>query len=95
MRTTPGRRACEAFGGLDLLVNNASTFYPTRFGEIEPTQWDDLIASNYRAPLFLAQTCYPALKQSRGGIVNLVDIYASNRWPGTAFTAAPRPPTRC
>ena len=60
----------------DRLVNNASTFYPTRFGEIEPAQWDDLIASNYRAPLFLAQACYPALKQSRGCIINLVDIHA-------------------
>ena len=75
-------RACETFGGLDLLVNNASAFYPTPFGEIEPAQWDDLIASNYRAPLFLAQACYPALKQSRGCIINLVDIYASKPLAG-------------
>ena len=68
---------CETFGGLDLLINNASSFYPTRFGEIEQAQWDDLIASNYRAPLFLAQACYPALKQAHGSIVNLVDIYAA------------------
>jgi len=69
--------ACSAFSGLALLVNNASSFYPTRFGEIEASQWDDLIASNYRAPLFLSQACYPALKQSRGCIINLVDIYAT------------------
>jgi pteridine reductase len=69
--------ACTAFGGLDLLVNNASSFYPTRFGEIDLQQWDDLIASNYRAPLFLSQACYPALKTSSGSIINLVDIYAS------------------
>ena len=74
------RLAAEAsaeFSGLDLLVNNASSFYPTRFGEIEASQWDDLVASNYRAPLFLSQACYPALKQSRGCIINLVDIYAT------------------
>ena len=74
------RLAAEAsaeFSRLDLLVNNASSFYPTRFGEIEASQWDDLVASNYRAPLFLSQACYPALKRSRGCIINLVDIYAT------------------
>ncbi len=70
-------RACTAYDGLDLLVNNASSFYPTRFGEIDRQQWDDLVASNYRAPLFLAQACYPALKKSSGCIINLLDIYAS------------------
>lgn len=69
--------ACAAFDGLDLLVNNASSFYPTPFGEIDLQQWDDLIASNYRAPLFLSQACHPALKSSAGGIINLLDIYAS------------------
>ncbi len=69
--------ACEAFGGLDILVNNASSFYPTRFGEIDERAWDDLVASNYKAPLFLSQACYPALRAARGCIVNLVDIYAS------------------
>jgi pteridine reductase len=69
--------ACSAFDGLDLLVNNASSFYPTPFGNIDLESWDDLIASNYRAPLFLAQACYPALKKSKGCIINLLDIYAS------------------
>jgi len=69
--------ACAAFDGLDLLINNASSFYPTKFGAIDQQQWDDLIASNYRAPLFLSQACYPALKTSSGCIINLVDIYAS------------------
>ena len=71
------QRAASAFGGLDVLINNASSFYPTPFGEIDRHAWDDLIASNYRAPLFLAQACYPALKRTRGSIVNLIDIYAS------------------
>ncbi len=69
--------ASSQFPGLDLLVNNASSFYPTRFGEIEASQWDDLVGSNYRAPLFLSQACYPALRQARGCIINLVDIYAT------------------
>ena len=72
-----GREACSAFGGLHILVNNASSYFPTRFGEIDRRSWDELIASNYKAPLFLAQACYPALKQNRGCIINMVDIYAS------------------
>jgi len=69
--------AGDAFGGLDILVNNASSFYPTRFGEIDERAWDDLVGSNYKAPLFLSQACYPALREAGGCIVNLVDIYAS------------------
>ena len=75
------RAACSRFDGLDILVNNASSFYPTPFGDIDATAWDDLIASNYRAPLFLSQACYPRLKQSRGCIINLVDIYANTPLP--------------
>ena len=72
-----GHRACDAFGGLHILVNNASSYFPTRFGEIDRRSWDELIASNYKAPLFLAQACYPALRQNQGCIINMVDIYAS------------------
>jgi pteridine reductase len=70
-------QACSAFGGLHILVNNASSFYPTRFGEIDRQAWDDLIASNYRAPLFLAQACYASLRHNRGCIINMLDIYAA------------------
>ena len=77
-----GAAACDAWGGLDILVNNASAFYPTPFGEIDARAWDDLLASNYRAPLFLSQTCYPALRAARGCIVNMVDIYATRPLPG-------------
>ncbi len=69
--------ACGAYEGLDLLVNNASSFYPTPLGSIDRGAFDDLVASNFRAPLMLAQACCPALKKNRGSIVNLVDIYAS------------------
>ena len=75
-------RAVDAFDGLDLLINNASSFYPTRFGEIDAAQWDDLIASNYRAPLFLAQACHAALRRSSGSIVNLLDIHATRPLTG-------------
>jgi pteridine reductase len=63
------------FGGLDVLVNNASTFYPTPFGSITPTQWADLSGTNLQAPLFLAQAAAPALRRARGLIVNIVDIH--------------------
>jgi len=64
------------FGRLDALVNNASSFFPTPLGTITAAQWDELFASNARAPLFLAQAAAPHLRASRGAIVNLVDIYA-------------------
>jgi len=64
------------FARLDLLVNNASTFYPTRFGEIEARHWDELAGSNLRAPLFLSQCAAPHLAQTRGAIVNITDIHA-------------------
>jgi NAD(P)-dependent dehydrogenase (short-subunit alcohol dehydrogenase family) len=66
----------HAFGRLDVLVNNASTFYPTPVGEITPAQWDDLTGTNLRAPLFLSQAAAPALRLRRGLILNLVDIHA-------------------
>ena len=69
------RAAQEAFGGLDILVNNASTFYPTPLGDITPIDWDDLIGSNLKAPLFLAQAAAPLLHEARGLIVNLTDIH--------------------
>ena len=69
-------RTVGRFGRLDALVNNASAFYPTPIGSATPAQWDELFASNARAPFFLSQAAAPHLKASRGGIVNLADIYA-------------------
>jgi pteridine reductase len=68
-------RAAAAFGGLDILVNNASTFYPTPLGEITEPAWDDLVGSNLKAPLFLSQAAAPLLTSARGLILNLVDIH--------------------
>lgn len=67
----------QAFWGrLDLLVNNASSFYQTPLGEITEAQWDDLMGSNLKAPLFLSQAVAPYLIESQGAIVNIVDIHA-------------------
>jgi pteridine reductase len=68
--------AVRSFGSLDVLVNNASTFYPTPLGKITPHAWDDLMGSNLKVPLFLSQAAAPALRESRGLIINIVDIHA-------------------
>jgi pteridine reductase len=65
----------RAFGRLDVLVNNASTFYPTPVGAITPDQFDDLVGSNLRAPLFLSQAAAPELARREGLILNLADIH--------------------
>jgi pteridine reductase len=73
--TRLGTAAGERFGGLQLLVNNASSFYPTPFGQMTAAQWDDLLGTNLRAPLFLTQAAAPALRRCGGSIVNIVDIH--------------------
>jgi len=63
-------------GTLDVLVNNASSFYPTPPGEITQAHWDDLVGSNLKAPLFLSQAALPALREAGGAIINLIDVHA-------------------
>lgn len=74
-------RTVGRFGRLDALVNNASGFHATPVGTITPADWDALMASNARAPLFLAQAAAPHLRAARGAIVNMVDIYAERPLP--------------
>ena len=62
-------------GHLDVLVNNASTFYPTPVGEITEAQWDDLMGTNLKVPLFLSQAAAPHLKARDGLILNIADIH--------------------
>ncbi len=64
------------FGRLDILINNASSFYPTPVGRITLSQWDDLMGSNLKAPLFLSQAAAPSLAKQHGLIINMIDIHA-------------------
>jgi pteridine reductase len=68
--------------GLDILINNASSYYPTPVGEATVEQWDDLFGSNARAPFFLSQAAAPELRRRHGCIVNMVDIHAERPNPG-------------
>ena len=68
--------AMKAYGRLDALVNNASSFYATPIGEITEQAWDDLMGTNLKAPLFLSQAAARELKKNHGAIVNIVDIHA-------------------
>ncbi|MGB8692235.1 MAG: pteridine reductase [Steroidobacteraceae bacterium] len=69
------------FGGLQLLVNNASSFYPTPLGSVTLPAWTDLMGTNLQAPLFLAQAAAPALKRAGGLIVNIIDIHGLRPLP--------------
>jgi pteridine reductase len=67
--------ATEAFGGVDVLINNASSFAPSPVGHITRAQWNDLIGTNLQVPLFLAQAAVPTLAARQGLIINIVDIH--------------------
>jgi pteridine reductase len=75
-------------GRLDGLVNNASSFFPTPVGSIGEAAWDDLVGSNFKAPLFLSQAAAPYLRKSRGAIVNITDIHAERPLKGYALYCA-------
>lgn len=74
--------ALAAFGRIDGLVNNASSFFPTPVGTIDETAWTDLIGSNLKGPLFLTQALTAELRLRRGAIVNIVDIHAERPLKG-------------
>ena len=62
-------------GGMDLLVNNASSFYPTPIGTITEAHWNDLIGTNLKGPLFITQAASKALKKAQGSVINLIDVH--------------------
>ena len=70
------------FGRLDGLVNNASAFFATPLESVTLQQWEELFASNARAPFFLAKAAASHLRERAGAIVNLLDIYAQRPLPG-------------
>ncbi len=69
--------ATDWTGRIDILVNNASSFYPTPMGKVDEKVWDDIVGTNLKAPLFLAQAAAPLLAERQGCIVNIIDIHAS------------------
>ena len=76
------QQSISYWGRLDLLVNNASTFYPTPVETISLEQWQDLVTVNLQAPLFLSKSCAPHLRVTQGSIVNIVDIHAERPLKG-------------
>ena len=70
------KAALKHFDRLDALVNNASSFYPSPVGEITEQAWDDLVGTNLKAPLFLAQAAAVELRKNHGCIVNMIDVHA-------------------
>ena len=70
------------FGRLDALVNNASSFFATPLGQISLADWDDLLGSNLKAPLFLTQAAAPHLRAAQGAVVNITDIHAERPLAG-------------
>ncbi len=66
---------------LDILVNNASSFYPTTMGDVTEKAWDDLLTSNLKAPFFLSQAAMPHLKRTGGVIINMADIHGQQPHP--------------
>lgn len=73
--------AMKVWGKVDVLVNNASSFYPTPVGSIEEKDWYSLVGSNLKGPLFLSQALAPALIKSRGCIINMVDMHIDRPLP--------------
>lgn len=80
--------AAIAWQRLDVLINNASSFYSTPVGAATEAQWDDLIGTNLKAPFFLAQAAWPHLKRQQGCIVNIVDIHAQRPLKGYPIYSA-------
>ena len=74
--------ALSIWGQIDLLINNASAFFPTPVEQSSQSQWDELINSNLRAPYFLSCALSENLKKQNGCIINMIDIHAQRSLPG-------------
>ena len=71
----------KAKARIDVLINNASSFYPTPLGDISANDWQALVGSNVQGPLFLSQALWPTLKASNGCIINMVDMHIDRPLP--------------
>ena len=69
------KKALNIFGRIDVLINNASKFYPTKVNDINQRNWEDIINTNLKTPLFLSASFYPELKKRKGSIINIIDIH--------------------
>jgi pteridine reductase len=76
------QQAMAKWGRLDALINNASSYFPTRWGETDEQAWDTLFSGNLKGPFFLTQALLPALTRQRGCIINLLDIAIDRPAPG-------------
>lgn len=76
------QEASEVWGKLDVLINNASLFYPTPVDLTTEAHWHELIDSNLKAPFFLCQAAQPFLRKQLGCIVNIIDIHAERPLKG-------------
>ena len=81
-RSALAKAASLKWGGIDALINNASSFYPTAISDVSEQQWDELLGSNLKAPFFLAQSLSNTLALNKGCIINIVDIHAERGLPG-------------
>ena len=81
-------QAHQHWGRLDVLINNASSFYPTPLQDINQESWDDLIGTNLKAPLLLSQYCDEYIKQNNGCIINMIDIHHKKAFPGHIIYSA-------
>ena len=69
------KKSLKCFGRIDVLINNASQFYPTNISQINEKNWADIIGINLKAPLFLSKTLLPELRKRNGQIINIIDIH--------------------
>jgi len=72
----------SSWGRLNVLVNNASAFYPQQVADVTEQEWDDLLGSNLKAPFFLSQKFAELLAENEGCVVNIIDIHAERGLKG-------------
>lgn len=76
------QQACLAWGGIDVLINNASVFYPENVTNVSEKSWNEMLDCNLKAPFFLAQALTDSLAQRSGCIINIIDIHAERGLKG-------------